>query len=162
MAMSILRFIDPTKGQIIIDGIDITTVGIQDLRSRITFIPQDATLFSGTIRENLDPFGDYSELECLDALRRVQMISESAYVSQRSSRVTSRAPSVRGVEREETDATAVESPEGSGSGTASPSKAPSESTTIADGGDGKNTSSTKISLDTQVSAGGLNFRRANE
>ncbi|TDL15864.1 hypothetical protein BD410DRAFT_816853 [Rickenella mellea] len=56
LAMSLLRFTDPASGRIIIDGIDITTIGVHDLRSRVTFILQDATLFSGTIRENLDPF----------------------------------------------------------------------------------------------------------
>jgi ABC-type multidrug transport system fused ATPase/permease subunit len=49
-AMSLLRFVDPAKGRIIIDGIDITSIGTHDLRSRVTFIPQDATLFAGTIR----------------------------------------------------------------------------------------------------------------
>lgn len=48
--MSLLRFVEPTKGKIVIDGIDITTIGTQDLRSRVTFIPQDATLFGGTVR----------------------------------------------------------------------------------------------------------------
>ena len=48
--MSLLRFVEPTNGKIIIDGVDITTIGTHDLRSRLTFIPQDATLFAGTIR----------------------------------------------------------------------------------------------------------------
>jgi len=48
--MSLLRFVDPVRGKIIIDGIDITTIGTHDLRSRVTFIPQDATLFAGSIR----------------------------------------------------------------------------------------------------------------
>ena len=152
LAMSLLRFTDPAEGEIKIDGIDITSIGVNDLRSRLTFIPQDATLFSGTIRDNLDPFGDYSDLECLDALRRVQMISESTLVSRRSSR----APSIRNVDREETDATAVESPEAGGSGTASPSRAPSESTTVA-GENGSPSEQTKITLNTEVSSGGLNF-----
>ncbi|KAF9230741.1 ABC transporter type 1, transmembrane domain-containing protein [Melanogaster broomeanus] len=51
LAMSILRFLDPVEGRIMIDGIDISTIGIHDLRSRL-----DATLFSGTLRDNLDPF----------------------------------------------------------------------------------------------------------
>jgi ABC-type oligopeptide transport system ATPase subunit len=67
LAMSLLRFVDPTEGSIIVDGIDITTIGLHDLRSRLvrfmvlhidhaaefgaqTFIPQDSVLFSGTIR----------------------------------------------------------------------------------------------------------------
>ena len=153
LAMSLLRFVDPTKGQILVDGIDITSIGVHDLRSRLTFIPQDATLFSGTIRDNLNPFGDYSDLECLDALRRVHLISESTHVSQRSSR----APSIKGIGREETDATAVEHPGGSSSGSASPSRIASESTTVAEGQEGIVSGPTKITLDTEVSAGGLNF-----
>ena len=57
LAMSILRFVDPSEGRIIIDGVDITSIGLHDLRSKVTFIPQDAVLTSGTLRENLDPFG---------------------------------------------------------------------------------------------------------
>ncbi|THH14161.1 hypothetical protein EW146_g6141 [Bondarzewia mesenterica] len=48
--------VDPASGRILVDGIDISKIGLHDLRSRVTFIPQDATLFSGTLRENLDPF----------------------------------------------------------------------------------------------------------
>ncbi|KAF9219896.1 P-loop containing nucleoside triphosphate hydrolase protein [Gyrodon lividus] len=82
LAMSFLRFVEPAAGRITIDGIDISQIGIYDLRSRLTFIPQDATLFSGTLRENLDPFNDHEDSECLDVLYRVQMLSENAYHSQ--------------------------------------------------------------------------------
>ncbi|KAJ7715183.1 hypothetical protein B0H16DRAFT_1678542 [Mycena metata] len=61
---------------IVIDGIDISKIGIYDLRSRITFIPQDATLFSGTLRENLDPFGEHEDSVYLDVLRRVHLLEE--------------------------------------------------------------------------------------
>ncbi|KAF8587167.1 multidrug resistance-associated ABC transporter [Ramaria rubella] len=90
LAMSLLRFVEPTSGRILIDGIDTTSIGTHDLRSRITFIPQDATLFAGTIRDNLDPFNEHSDEDCLDALARVHLISHG---SQRSSRVPSQAPS---------------------------------------------------------------------
>ncbi|KAF9526193.1 multidrug resistance-associated ABC transporter [Crepidotus variabilis] len=93
LAMSILRFVDPTNGKIIIDGIDISTIGIHDLRSRLTFIPQDATLFSGTLRDNLDPFNEHTDAECIDVLQRVHMISDSNTTSRRSSRAPSAAPS---------------------------------------------------------------------
>ncbi|EGO00623.1 hypothetical protein SERLA73DRAFT_104969 [Serpula lacrymans var. lacrymans S7.3] len=132
LAMSVLRFVDPYSGRIVIDGIDISTIGLKDLRSRLTFIPQDATLFSGTLRDNLDPFGEYDESECLDVLYRVQMITESSYESQRASREPSRSPSSHGTDHE---------------GSVS-----SASRTVADS-DVK----TVVTLDTQVSAGGTNF-----
>ncbi|KAH7904532.1 P-loop containing nucleoside triphosphate hydrolase protein, partial [Hygrophoropsis aurantiaca] len=123
LAMSILRFVDPTSGRILIDGVDISTIGIHDLRSRL-----DATLFSGTLRDNLDPFGEHEDSECLDVLYRTHMMSESAYQSQRTSRATS--------------PTGSSSPPGS-----------SAASTVATNLDPKTT----ISLDTQVSAGGTNF-----
>jgi len=52
---------------------DITKVGVQDLREHLTLIPQDAALYGGTIRENLDPFNDHTDAECIDALRMVQL-----------------------------------------------------------------------------------------
>ncbi|KZT21758.1 multidrug resistance-associated ABC transporter [Neolentinus lepideus HHB14362 ss-1] len=134
LAMSILRFVDPTSGRIMIDGIDISTIGVHDLRSRITFIPQDAALFSGTLRDNLDPFNEHTDEECLDVLYRVRMMSESAYESQRGSREPSRPPSLRGVDREATVASSVVS---------------ATATEVE--------SKTTISLETQVSAGGTNF-----
>lgn len=77
LATALLRFVEPDSGQIIIDGIDITSIGLFDLRSRVTFIQQDSVLFSGTIRENLDPFGDHTDEACLDVLRRVGLIDPS-------------------------------------------------------------------------------------
>ncbi|GJJ07979.1 hypothetical protein Clacol_002186 [Clathrus columnatus] len=88
LAMSLLRFVEPTNGRILIDNIDITSIGTRDLRSRITFIPQDATLFAGTVRENLDPFNEHTDTECLDALSRVHLITSS-------SQLPSHAPSIR-------------------------------------------------------------------
>ncbi|KAJ6590007.1 hypothetical protein DFH09DRAFT_1359037 [Mycena vulgaris] len=140
LAMSILRFTDPSSGRILIDGIDISKIGVEDLRSRLTFIPQDATLFSGTLRENLDPFDEHDDATCLDVLYRVQMINRSQHASASTSRAqsvvaspdASRPPSATGIRREET--------------------ADSISTALTDV-DAK----TVVSLDTQVSAGGTNF-----
>ncbi|EGN91771.1 hypothetical protein SERLA73DRAFT_157398 [Serpula lacrymans var. lacrymans S7.3] len=133
LAMSILRFVDPVSGRILIDGIDISKIGIHDLRSRLTFIPQDATLFSGTLRDNLDPFGEHEDSECLDVLYRVQMINESAYQSQRTSRAPSRTSSAQGNEFDDAASSLA-------------------STTVTD-----LESKTTVNLDTQVSAGGTNF-----
>ncbi|EJD49745.1 P-loop containing nucleoside triphosphate hydrolase protein [Auricularia subglabra TFB-10046 SS5] len=73
LALSLFRFVDPTQGTISIDGVDIASIGVEDLRSRLTLIPQDASLFKGSIRENLDPFNEYTDAECLDVLRAVQL-----------------------------------------------------------------------------------------
>ncbi|KAH6888231.1 multidrug resistance-associated ABC transporter [Coprinopsis sp. MPI-PUGE-AT-0042] len=151
LAMSILRFVDPVEGRILIDGIDISTIGIHDLRSRVTFIPQDATLFSGTLRENLDPFGEHTDADCLDVLRRVHMISESGFTSGMTSReqsaAPSRAPSIIDVEREDG---------GSSHGGQAPSEAQSV-VSVASSATEVDPSRSKVTLDTKVSAGGTNF-----
>ncbi|KAJ7508941.1 hypothetical protein B0H11DRAFT_2169002 [Mycena galericulata] len=124
LAMSILRFVDPAGGRIIIDGIDISTIGIND-----------ATLFSGTLRDNLDPFGDHDDAACMDALYRVHLISDSPTASQGPSRGQSTAASPKS------------------SRPASPSINGSTIDASLDTDDVK----TSVSLDTQVSAGGTNF-----
>ncbi|KAL7549224.1 hypothetical protein ACHAWF_012492 [Thalassiosira exigua] len=65
------RLVEPAGGKIILDGIDITTVGLAKLRSNIAIVPQDPVLFSGTVRTNLDPFGQHHDDRLMDALDRV-------------------------------------------------------------------------------------------
>ncbi|CAB1429177.1 unnamed protein product [Pleuronectes platessa] len=55
----LFRIIESAGGRIVIDGIDISTIGLHDLRNRLTIIPQDPVLFSGSLRMNLDPFDKF-------------------------------------------------------------------------------------------------------
>jgi len=135
LALAFFRFVDPESGSIIIDGIDITTIGLEDLRSRLTIIPQDAVLFSGTIRENLDPFNEYTDEACIDSLRRVQLRTSA---SPQTTAANSRANSRPGSPLSDTNAKAVDD-------------AASSTVTAAD--DRK----AIITLDTTVSENGNNF-----
>ncbi|GLA29667.1 hypothetical protein AnigIFM63604_009087 [Aspergillus niger] len=71
LAMALFRFLEAQQGSIHVAGVDISTVPLRQLRTRLAIVPQDPILFSGTIRSNLDPFNEHSEQELLSALRRV-------------------------------------------------------------------------------------------
>ncbi|XP_045932388.1 multidrug resistance-associated protein 1 isoform X1 [Micropterus dolomieu] len=68
LTLGLFRIIEAAEGHIFIDGVDIAKLGLHELRSRITIIPQDPVLFSGTLRMNLDPFDRYSDEEIWRAL----------------------------------------------------------------------------------------------
>uniref|UniRef100_A0A804RD73 ABC transporter C family member 3 n=3 Tax=Zea mays TaxID=4577 RepID=A0A804RD73_MAIZE len=76
LIQSLFRIVDPAVGQIVIDGIDIRTVGLHDLRSRLSIIPQEPTMFEGTVRSNLDPLGEYSDDQIWEALDCCQLGDE--------------------------------------------------------------------------------------
>ncbi|KAI8911120.1 P-loop containing nucleoside triphosphate hydrolase protein [Gorgonomyces haynaldii] len=70
VTLSLFRIIEASAGTILIDGVDISRLGVGQLRSRLTIIPQDPVLFSGSIRENLDPFGVHTDEALWDALEK--------------------------------------------------------------------------------------------
>ncbi|KAJ2448982.1 hypothetical protein EV183_005139 [Coemansia sp. RSA 2336] len=70
---ALMRTVEADSGRIIIDGIDISTIGLYDLRSRIGIIPQDPALFFGSIRDNLDPMHEYSDDEIWAAIKAARI-----------------------------------------------------------------------------------------
>lgn len=85
---TLFRLVEISVGSITIDGLDISRVGLHDLRSRLAIIPQDPTLFRGTIRSNLDPFHEHTDLELWSALRQSDLVSSTSTSDESSGRIT--------------------------------------------------------------------------
>lgn len=73
LLVSLLRIIEPSEGQILIDGIDTQSISLRHLRSRIAVIPQEPVMLTGTIRTNLDPDGSSTDEEIWTALKMVHL-----------------------------------------------------------------------------------------
>ncbi|KAK3062642.1 ABC transporter 7 [Coniosporium uncinatum] len=92
LALALFRALEAEEGKILVDDVDIGLIGLQDLRENIVMVPQDPTLFTGTVRSNLDPFGLFTDEEIFTALRRVQLVGAATSVANTPSRPATPVP----------------------------------------------------------------------
>ncbi|GMF24437.1 unnamed protein product [Phytophthora lilii] len=73
LIVGLMRLVELDAGSITIDGVDISKIGLHDLRANIAIIPQDPVLFSGSVRSNLDPFDQFSDDQIWTSIKRASL-----------------------------------------------------------------------------------------
>jgi len=87
ISTALFRLVEIESGTISVDGIDLSALGLSDVRGRLGIIPQDPFLLSGTLRDCLDPFNGSTDDEIVSALKAVRLIPDDADASALESRV---------------------------------------------------------------------------
>ena len=85
LVLALFRFLEASQGKILVDGIDIARIKLDQLRNRLAIIPQHPVLFRGTVHSNLDPFNEHTESSLLEALQAVGWTHDSISVQSSSS-----------------------------------------------------------------------------
>ncbi|XP_078067715.1 ATP-binding cassette sub-family C member 5-like isoform X6 [Mustelus asterias] len=83
LGVTLFRLVEICSGSITIDGVKISDIGLDDLRKKLSIIPQEPVLFVGTVRSNLDPYNQYSDAQIWDALGRAHMKESIAQLNEK-------------------------------------------------------------------------------
>ncbi|EAL64035.1 ABC transporter C family protein [Dictyostelium discoideum AX4] len=81
LLLALFRIVELSSGRIIIDGLDISKIGLKDLRSQLAIIPQEPVMFTGTLRSNLDSLSEHTDSELWDVLKEIQLYEHVKKVS---------------------------------------------------------------------------------
>jgi len=73
MLLALMRIVEPHAGRVVIDGVDHSSIGLHSLREKAAVIPQDPAILTGSIRFNLDPFGQKSDADLWEAIEKSQL-----------------------------------------------------------------------------------------